>query len=98
MNSVPFVEKRTQVHSAACLTSEKELLSKLSELIGRLDVLEEQSKEVTELYTNLKSIIRVFSWIEKACVWIVKVGAVIGLLYTAYRFIITDIAKNIIGK
>lgn len=78
-----------------CLTSEEELLQKLTELLHRLDTLEEQVKETKEIYDNIKSVAKVFSLLEKLCVFLVKAGAVVGGAYAAYKFIVADIASKV---
>lgn len=78
-----------------CMTNEEELLQKLTELLHRLDKLEAQAEETREIHDNIKSIAKVFTLIEKLCVALVKLGAVVGGAYAAYKFILADIAGKV---
>ena len=79
----------------ACMTNEEELLQKLTELLHRLDKLEKQAEETREIHDNIKSIAKVFTLLEKLCVTLVKLGAVVAGCYAAYKFVLADIASKV---
>lgn len=85
--------------------SNSQLAEAVEYLTQRMDSFEEQAKdfqasvkEGKEMYDGIKSILRTFAFIERACVWLTKVGIVIGGVYASYKFLLAELIRNLTSK
>ncbi len=83
----------------------QQLAEAVEHLTIRMNAFEEQAKdfqesikEGKEMYDGIKSILRTFAFIERACVWLTKVGIVIGGVYASYKFFVAELIRNLTSK
>jgi hypothetical protein len=41
--------------------------------------------ELVEMYHNIKGLMQVLGWVERASIWFAKIGAAIAVAYAAWR-------------
>jgi hypothetical protein len=41
--------------------------------------------ELVEMYHNIKGLMHVLGWVERASIWLAKIGAAAALVYAAWR-------------
>ena len=67
----------------------------LKEVAEQLSTFKKRFDEVEEVLISIRSLAKTLQLIEKIAVWIAKVGAVIGMVYAFYKFILSEIIKNV---
>lgn len=72
-----------------------ELQNQIRDLTEQIKELEKFREETKEMYEGIKSILKVFSMIEKFCIWLVKVSAAVAAMYAGWRFIGKQLAENL---
>ena len=96
MNGQHMQEQRKNPPECSGLYQEiRELKEKLSGVEEKLEKLEVSIAEAKEMYDALKSILRVFSMIEKGCIFIVKISAAVGAMYASWKYVLAKIAEHI---
>lgn len=72
-----------------------ELKETLAEVAEQLQAFKKRFDEVEEVLVSIRSLAKTLQMIERLAVWIAKVGAVIGMTYALYKFILSEIIKSV---
>lgn len=72
-----------------------ELKETLTEVAEQLQAFKKRFDEVEEVLVSIRSLAKTLQMIERSAVWIAKVGAVIGMIYAFYKFILSEIIKGV---
>ena len=67
----------------------------LNEVSEQLQTFKKRFDEVEEVLISIRSLAKTLQMIERIAVWIAKVGAVIGMAYAAWKFLLSEIVKSI---
>jgi hypothetical protein len=72
-----------------------ELKKTLTEVAAQLQAFKQRFDEVEEVLVSIRSLAKTLQMIERLAVWIAKVGAVIGMTYAFYKFVLSEIVKSV---
>ena len=67
----------------------------LNEVSEQLQTFKKRFDEVEEVLVSIRSLAKTLQMIERLAAWIAKVGAVVGMGYAFYKFILSEIIKSV---
>lgn len=67
----------------------------LTEVAEQLATFKKRFDEVEEVLVSIRSLAKTLQMIERLAVWIAKVGAVVGMTYAFWKFILSEIIKSV---
>jgi chromosome segregation ATPase len=67
----------------------------LNEVSEQLQTFKKRFDEVEEVLVSIRSLAKTLQMIERLAVWIAKVGAVVGMGYAVWKFILSEIFKSV---
>lgn len=70
-----------------------ELRHDVENLKQELRKLQDLVKETTEILDNIRSVLRVFSWIETFATRLLKIGMLIAGLYAGWKFLVKEFVE-----
>lgn len=85
-----FVERRAERREDYI-----KLRETLTEVAQQLEAFKKRFDEVEEVLVSIRSLAKTLQMIERLAVWLAKVGAVVGMVYAAWKFLLVEIVKSL---